>query len=489
MKRLSLVSAVSAAALLAAGLSPAVAQPHPSQTEALVSAMDSPNRGAPYNAPSPQQGNGVPDDELTPDNPSGIPPGVTPLERDIWNSPNFYLDREYVTPVEYTAPDGTVHPAGSTVNLWHDPRYTHCSSNRQMTDIWTRDRVSGTTGEEMSANARWGECDLTASREDIISPYPFDTARDHYYALMAEAEARGGPTTPSYEWLLDVVSGAHTRANAGASDNWVGGRNIHVPEFLSLLTPEYQTYMMMHVYYEGVVNSAQWAASLGYPEGLQRWWRVGGDGNIRYVYATPHVVTWITGIADNLVKQVHIGRTFEEEDGPIPWLGSPTPHYYGRTIGFWDGDMLVTWTSSLQQWFGHTSFDYSYEMQVIEIFTSMYDDSGCHIGWESETVFYDPLALVEPVRAVITYPREEGCAGIATSLANAEPRSWDYLPGQWNVDGVVTPLPPGAVIEYLIPDMRNRPHVQNWIHYFEQDLDLPPGIPGRTDQGDLGDLF
>src|SRR5690554_4536903 len=71
--------------------------PHPSQTEALNSALPSAARGAPFTLNAPQIGNapGTTAQQV-------VPEGVTPLARDLWNTPNFYLDRAYVTPTDYT---------------------------------------------------------------------------------------------------------------------------------------------------------------------------------------------------------------------------------------------------------------------------------------------------------------------------------------------------------------------------------------------------
>ena len=40
----------------------------------------------------------------------------------------------------------------------------------------------------------WGDCSLDRAVEGVVSPHPYDTAQDHYNALLAEAEAAGGPT-------------------------------------------------------------------------------------------------------------------------------------------------------------------------------------------------------------------------------------------------------------------------------------------------------
>ena len=34
----------------------------------------------------------------------------------------------------------------------------------------------------------------------------------------------------------------------------------------------------------------------------------------------------------------------------MPRLGPDVPQWYGETIGFWDGEALITWTSNIQGW-------------------------------------------------------------------------------------------------------------------------------------------
>jgi hypothetical protein len=57
-------------------------------------------------------------------------------------------------------------------------------------EIWNRGRI----GTNPPASASWGDCNRDLTRESILSPYPYKTAKEHYGALLAAAKAKGGPT-------------------------------------------------------------------------------------------------------------------------------------------------------------------------------------------------------------------------------------------------------------------------------------------------------
>jgi len=43
----------------------------------------------------------------------------------------------------------------------------------------------------------------------------------------------------------------------------------------------------------------------------------------------------------------------------------------------------------------------------------------------------------------------------------------------FSIDGTATPVSPGAVIEYEVPDMLGRPWAQIWEKYWEQGMERP----------------
>jgi hypothetical protein len=89
-------------------------------------------------------------------------------------------------------------------------------------------------------------------------------------------------------------------------------------------------------------------------------------------------------------------------------LGVEGPRWYGDTIGFWDGDALITWTSKIQGLEGARQPEFSGKLQTIEIYTPHRDSAGKFIGLNHEGIFYDPEALVEPIRMTRMLERISG---------------------------------------------------------------------------------
>jgi hypothetical protein len=370
------------------------------------------------------------------------PPGVTPLPVDFFTTRDFYKDRE----------------------LWGDPRYFRCNSPLALESA--RGSNGPATIIDEPAKAPWGFCDRDYPREDIVSPYAFSTAKEHFEALLAEARARGGPTKHTYATVPGDISG---RYSIPLRADWYSMRYNQTPTILSLLTPEYQVRMVQMLYHEAITAASHWPSQYCWPEGFMRRFdpvAVQPWINPHQVIVTPELVQISTGVARNFVTNIHIGREFNMA-GAAPRLGADVPRWYGESIGFWDGDVLVTWTANIQGWMVHGKPEFSSQLQTVEIYTPIRDAGGKVTALNHEAVFYDPEALVEPVRIVRTLTRTSG-------LDEGNPYTFiECVPTIFPVKGRATTTSPGQVIEYEVPDMYGRPWARMWEQYFEQGMQNP----------------
>jgi hypothetical protein len=241
-----------------------------------------------------------------------------------------------------------------------------------------------------------------------------------------------------------------------------------------LLTPEYQTRLVQQIYHEGHDNAFQWPAQYCWPEGFMRRWSfvatAGGpndpDMPSHHVIVTPSLVQITAGTADNFVTNIFIGRSFDMT-GLVPRLGADVPRWNGETIGFWDGDVLITWTSNIQGWISHGLFEFSSKLQTIEIYTPIRDAAGKVTALNDETVFYDPDAFVEPIRIVNNLSR---VGGFETGAPRAQ---IECIPTIFPVDGRAAVKAPGSAFTYEVPDMFGRPWAKIWEKYFEKGMARP----------------
>ena len=61
-----------------------------------------------------------------------------------------------------------------------------------------------------------------------------------------------------------------------------------------------------------------------------------------------------------------------------------------------DVGRVITWTSNVQGWKSHSQFEFSSQLQSIDIYTPLRDEAGAFVGLNHEAVLYDAEAFVEP---------------------------------------------------------------------------------------------
>jgi len=115
----------------------------------------------------------------------------------------------------------------------------------------------------------------------------------------------------------------------------------------------------------------------------------------------------------------------------------------------------------------HGKFEFSSKMQTVEIYSPERDAAGKITAMKHEAIFYDPEALVEPIRIVRVLNRMGG-------LEEGAPYTFiECVPNLFPVKGRSTHVSPGEEATVEVPDIYGRPWAKNWEKYFEQGMKRP----------------
>jgi hypothetical protein len=211
------------------------------------------------------------------------------------------------------------------------------------------------------------------------------------------------------------------------------------------------------IFYDPEAFTVPVRASFCWPEGFTRWWSQPSQAGNFQLTMTPWNVQFLSGIADNFLRQVMVGKSAHVQK---------VPQWYGETIGFWDGTTLVTWTANIQAWdLSHAMFETSEKLETIETFKPALDADGKFIGLDHETIFYDPDAFVTPVRASFRFVR-----AATPDDPNRRYTFIECLSNIFNTDG--RPKQTTASDPRFV-DYYGRPWAKNWEKYFEAGWDKP----------------
>jgi hypothetical protein len=165
----------------------------------------------------------------------------------------------------------------------------------------------------------------------------------------------------------------------------------------------------------------------------------------------------ISGIADNFLRQVMIGKEAHVQK---------VPQWFGETIGFWDGTTLITHTANVQGWtLTHSMFENSDKMETVEIWKPAVDAGGNFIGLDHEAVFYDPEAFVAPVRATYRFVRR--------ATMDDQSRRYTYIECLSNIQNTNGRPSQLTNADPRFVDYYGRPWAQNWEKNFEVGWDKP----------------
>jgi hypothetical protein len=224
--------------------------------------------------------------------------------------------------------------------------------------------------------------------ETMPPPMEFETSAEHYAWLLDQA---GTPTTHDFA-TLPRWDGLWNTAGNTAMDAFVDAPGFSGDVREGVLTPDYEATYKERWRQQTELGQVQYdrlthCEPPGYPRFLL-------EPYTHEFINLPGISYQINDYASG-TRRIHIG---EEH---INLLG--THSWYGDTIGFWDGDRLITHTvdlypSDFTRWAPMTSNQFE-SVEIWEL--KQYPDGVERL--EVQVTFYDSFAFAKPVHAVYAF--------------------------------------------------------------------------------------
>jgi hypothetical protein len=287
----------------------------------------------------------------------------------------------------------------------------------------------------------WGDCSVDRPVKDIVSPYPYKTAAEHYAALMAQAKTRGGPRRRAHSCPSGTAGIGAARAASSGPTAATCRRDADGGAPARISTPRRPDELQV-----GDERAAVDGAFC-YPEGLMRWWAEFSIAEIE-ILVTPHECN-SRRASRTTVRKILIGQQHVQKGAAVV-----------RRASFWDGDTLVVWTANVQPWtLSHSMYEYSDKFEVIE--TIKPGENGSLVV---DSTFYDPEAFKQPLHLVTPWNRTAGIDDPKKRYTFIECRVQSTIVN--GPDGRPTQLLPtdDGYIDYF-----GRPWAENWERHFESE--------------------
>ena len=289
----------------------------------------------------------------------------------------------------------------------------------------------------------WGSHELPGG------PCGYQSAEEHYGALMDASKSRGGPTEHTPNSLPDWSG--HWGTDNSAGEVAIIGINSTPEGMAARLTPDAREVFLDDLE-RWNKDQAIDPISFCLPPNFPRWFTEYG---YREHFLTPGKSLLGSEMMNQFRRIYTDGRPHPSED----WL---TNEWLGYSIGFWDEDVLTIWTKGLKE--GVLTREMPRQTKNIEVIERWrrVEPMGDALGRiEIEITMYDDV-LREPWHTVASFYKEDDRT--PESKERVWAHQWDCVEGSnWYMtkEGVISQYAPGEKPELTNPDYWFN---ENYVH-------------------------